>query len=491
MKKQRKKLRFPIRLKTIFMIVIFSLVLVETAMVFFSFSSSETNKKTYKSVATNLAATTAAVIDVELFKDVRKEVNDIYQTISDKVTSDDWGSDAWVAYSAKFDAIKQSPKYNELLSFLRKISTANTSEVECVYVIFLDKANKYCVYVADSAEGEDQCPPGCIDTLRKENEQLLEEGKEGIGFPAFITNTKEYGWLVTAGTAIRDGENGPVVGYAVTDVSMTKIRQVQADRIVRLFIFLLLASLGIAITGIIIVHFTLINPINRINTAAKSYNVENPEHTHEIFTQLDVKLNDEIGDLAKSMKIMENDVYNKIQELTQSKRFANQMSALANKDSLTGVRNKAAYDRAVSELNERIMKNEAPDFAVVMIDLNYLKLINDDYGHDRGDAALIKLSSIIRETFARSPIFRIGGDEFVVLLRNEDYEDLDKLITTFNAKIDNLDHNKYLLPAEKVSAAIGYAIYDRKNDKEVEDVFKRADAAMYERKHFMKEHHSK
>ena len=121
-----------------------------------------------------------------------------------------------------------------------------------------------------------------------------------------------------------------------------------------------------------------------------------------------------------------------------------------------------------------------------MVDLNYLKKINDEYGHDHGDAALQRLSSLLGEFFPHTPIFRIGGDEFIMILRDEDYHNAESIIDAFNQKIATLENDKSLLPEEQTSAAVGFSSFDPATDSCVYDVFRRADAAMYERKRQMK-----
>ena len=159
------------------------------------------------------------------------------------------------------------------------------------------------------------------------------------------------------------------------------------------------------------------------------------------------------------------------------------MELLANQDGLTGVKNKVSYNAEVARINEMIKNGEYTNFAVVMIDLNYLKDTNDTYGHDTGDIALIKLAELICETFKFSPVYRVGGDEFVVISRSKDYLRVDKLVEELkrkaNKKIDDNDK-------ECVSAAVGFSTYNPQVDKTVDDVFKRADKAMYEHKRLLK-----
>ena len=73
-------------------------------------------------------------------------------------------------------------------------------------------------------------------------------------------------------------------------------------------------------------------------------------------------------------------------------------------------------------------------FAVCMFDCNCLKQINDEYGHDKGDIFLKETTRIICDVFEHSPVFRIGGDEFVAVLQNGDYENREALLRLFDAK---------------------------------------------------------
>ena len=76
----------------------------------------------------------------------------------------------------------------------------------------------------------------------------------------------------------------------------------------------------------------------------------------------------------------------------------------------------------------------------------------------------------------------MGGDEFAIILKGQDLENIDSLIDKFNQKLSDLANNKGLSPWEAVSAAIGYATYDSDKDAGAINVFKRADNNMYENK---------
>ena len=151
----------------------------------------------------------------------------------------------------------------------------------------------------------------------------------------------------------------------------------------------------------------------------------------------------------------------------------------ANIDSLTGLRNTTSYTSWSAEFNKGI-ENKQVDLGMVVLDLNNLKKTNDEYGHGVGDELIVTAAKVISEVFQRSPIFRIGGDEFLVVLENEDLENREKLFKQFELKCSNTFINGNVnIP---VSIAFGFAKFDPDKDVCLKDVFKRADDAMYENK---------
>ena len=195
--------------------------------------------------------------------------------------------------------------------------------------------------------------------------------------------------------------------------------------------------------------------------------------------------NDEIGDITIAINEMVDRLKSTMDELMTTQQHAHAMSELATKDSLTGIRNKTAYDEHIRQLEQEMVVGR-PVFGLAMIDLNNLKVINDSYGHDKGDIALIGLSNLICEIFSHSAVFRLGGDEFACILKDRDYRISAVLINEFKKKIAETSGDERLQPWERISAAIGYATYDPSLDKNAESVLMRADQEMYECKKMMK-----
>jgi diguanylate cyclase (GGDEF)-like protein len=157
---------------------------------------------------------------------------------------------------------------------------------------------------------------------------------------------------------------------------------------------------------------------------------------------------------------------------------------LAHRDSLTGLRNTTSYNGWVSEFDRRI-RDGGISFGLAVLDINGLKEINDTYGHILGNELIKTASQIICDTFKKSPVFRIGGDEFCVILQNRDLSDINNLFESFESKCENtcIDKDNVTL---RISVAKGFSVFDPDKDTKFSDVFERADTAMYRNKKLMK-----
>ena len=155
---------------------------------------------------------------------------------------------------------------------------------------------------------------------------------------------------------------------------------------------------------------------------------------------------------------------------------------LARRDELTGVRNKMAFTELEHSLQDELDNglNNTP-FAIVVCDLNDLKMINDTKGHKAGDEYIVSSAKLLCNTFDHSPVFRIGGDEFAVFLSGQDYDSRKKLIEDLhNIALKNRDRH------EGPIIAAGIAEYDPVDDSNVDGIFERADKMMYEDKRELK-----
>ena len=158
---------------------------------------------------------------------------------------------------------------------------------------------------------------------------------------------------------------------------------------------------------------------------------------------------------------------------------------LMRRDPLTNVNNRMAYEDKEKYIQSQINSDTAPGFAIAMFDVNSLKLINDSCGHDAGDEYLIRACRLICNIFKHSPVFRIGGDEFVAILTGNDYNDRDRLKEDLEQHMSPYS-DRLPLPSNYVSVAYGISVYDPGKDMSVQDVAKRADDEMYRNKALIK-----
>ena len=172
-------------------------------------------------------------------------------------------------------------------------------------------------------------------------------------------------------------------------------------------------------------------------------------------------------------------------QIRQEQEYARNLSVarkLATIDSLTGVKNKHAYVQWEEKINAQIKSGHQGPFAVAVCDVNNLKAVNDLYGHKEGDACIKKACAKICDIFSHSPVFRIGGDEFVVILSGEDYTWRKTLMEQVNAVPQ--DRTKIRI-GETIAA--GMAEYRKDRHYSLQSLFEEADSAMYEKKQSLKE----
>ncbi len=150
------------------------------------------------------------------------------------------------------------------------------------------------------------------------------------------------------------------------------------------------------------------------------------------------------------------------------------------RDGLTGVKNKRCFTETERRFNASITDGSLTEFAVAVCDLNNLKMVNDKWGHIAGDTYICESSKLICDTFKRSPVFRIGGDEFVVILTGDDFDNRRKL----SEKLTNTIHEGKWPGG--IIIACGVADFQPGHDIELKTVFDRADQVMYETKKRLK-----
>lgn len=222
--------------------------------------------------------------------------------------------------------------------------------------------------------------------------------------------------------------------------------------------------------------------------ASASTGKRNPDDL--LFTPPDIHTGNEVEVLTKAMTKLSEDMRDYVKGIVAAEDEARdlqvhvtEMNAIAYQDALTHVKNRAAYDE-LARLLDRDITGGGAEFGLVMVDLNALKIVNDRYGHDKGNEYIVGTCKQICDVYTHSPVFRIGGDEFVVALQGEDYRDRDALLAKLRQAFEATRRDESREPWQRYSAALGMAVYEQGDD--VEHVLNRADQRMYEAKADMK-----
>ena len=208
-------------------------------------------------------------------------------------------------------------------------------------------------------------------------------------------------------------------------------------------------------------------PLKQLTEAAKQV-----DEGHYDFT-LEYNGRDEVGTLTRTFKRMADHM----------KAHISDMNRRVYVDALTSVRTKGAFATYIEDMQKKLDEGpeEGGSFGIGVFDCDDLKTINDKYGHDKGDIYLQTASRLICKVFQHSPVFRIGGDEFSVVLRNDDLQNREALMSTFEkamADISASTENRW----EQVHVAMGIAVFNPQIDHSVIDTVRRADKIMYSNK---------
>ena len=421
--------------KTILLIVCIAAIISILAIAIYDKGIKDLITTQYEERSVDITRLVAESIDTRRLTNVQKAVREIYDQADNRVMSDQWGTPEFDAYVAQYASIEEMDDYQTLRADLRRMQ--DVLDVNCLYITWLDVENECNVYLIDAAY-DDPCPVGCIDPIFMEDPEALKN--PDLGFPPNTTNTPEYGWIVATGMPIHD-EQGQFIAIAAVDISMNDIMSRQHRSMLFVVLVFMILTLLVSIAGILLVNHAIVKPINTLSQAAAQY-----KHNRKVFSELKMARGDEIGVLADSMADMEKDINGYISNLEETtnnlisaREHAQEMDRAANIDALTKVRNKRAYDIEVKRLNE-----STHPYGIAMIDMNGLKAINDTHGHEKGDISINAVCQIVCRVFKHSPVYRVGGDEFVVILENNDYQERDELIQALAEAIrQNADDASY------------------------------------------------
>lgn len=320
----RSKIKFPLKLKAVLIIIVLSAVLCTVSIFMSALRFSRMNEENFKNQASDLALTASFTVDGDAMKAVRDKIFEVFAAIPEDeiVLSDDWGSDAFNAQLDRFASIMDMPEFKEVHEQLSKMQTAGISTLSSIYSVdyYFGASKPYAMYLVDAAE-EDACPPGVIDSAEEAD---WEHAEKHESMEPYITNYETYGWLVTA-TAPVYNSSGEYVGVVGVDLDMTEIKANETTFIFELAIMLFAVTAVICIITLVIIDFTVIRPINKLSDVASDYIGDNEDKKK--FADVDIKRADEIGNLSGAMVKMEHDIEKYIEDITSMVSEKERLSA--------------------------------------------------------------------------------------------------------------------------------------------------------------------
>ena len=369
-----------------------------------------------------------------------------------------------------------SPEYRKIYDTL-KVFLDNT-DLRFIYCVSAVGNDKY-IFTVDPAKENYAAQFGQLVKFTDSLHNVFLKGKASVDRDSY---EDEWGRFYSAYSPILNSE-GEVVGAVAVDFDA---EWYDAKSVSGVWAIFAISAVSLVVGAVIAVLVTikfknrfdyLYNEVISISDEIESLSKSVPE---EYYTSPDVPkklteaaksdMTDKLGGIGHKLISMQSKLHT----------YIDYVSKQAFIDRMTGAKNKSAYIEKVKELDVEVARKTG-NFAVVVFDINGLKVTNDNYGHEYGDRVINDSFRIMRRVFGKENLYRIGGDEFIALLKDVDREELDRLFARADEAMKSFNENEkdYDIP---VTFSKGGAVYDPEKDTEYKQIFKRADDRMYEDK---------
>ena len=303
---------------------------------------------------------------------------------------------------------------------------------------------------------------------------LAEAGK---GTPAFddYAYIDDWGEYYSAYCPVFS-DDGKVVAIVACDCSAAWYHKEVATNVASIIILtgvstVISISLALLINSRIRRKFNiLVRDTNELQADVDSL-IDNINMPEEFIIDEEVKpehKDDQILELRGRVNLMQKEL----------RKYLEYTKTLAYIDPLTGMGNRTSYIERIKQFDNSL--SEESILTLIVFDINGLKTINDTYGHDIGDKSIIAAGNAIKAVFGSKVSYRIGGDEMVVIIENNNEDEIKELINRFESNLVTFNARKEL-PFE-LALAKGYAIFNYEIDSSFKDLFNRADGSMYQNK---------
>lgn len=375
------------------------------------------------------------------------------------------------------DDVGSSPAYLAAYDTLSVIQ--ERFGIEYVYTVRYDEGYQTFVFTIDP----DPVDPALFGEVMESPTEALFSANRGVAAVDTVPMKDRWGCFYSAYCPVRDSA-GNITGVVGVDFDVQWYRsQVRAQTLS----IIISSSISLAV-GFLILLLALSRTRKKFHllyNELSSLSSDVEKMTEEIISTPDYEETDhetESGDasLPEASSSEESiEMFGGKIRSTQAKlrAYIAHVHEQAYTDIMTGFGNKTAYLDLVKVLNRRIEVDNA-SFSIAVFDINGLKRINDNYGHEYGDMIIVDSASAIRKIFGEAHLFRIGGDEFIAVLEEASEEKLSSLFRALDQEVSrfNAEDKQYEMT---LSFSKGFAVYKPELDDEFKSVFKRADEEMY------------
>jgi len=457
----------------LYLFLISTIILIASSIIIFSYIVSRKQIDTYyKNITTENSKNFAYNIDGDFIAKLRTLLeSDEYQELREIAEEND-DEELIKNYLIEHDLWEE---YSTIQSNIDNY-LANMNTIKYIYIMaYGGKDATEDMYLIDSTD-EPIYESGFYEIREDQlmNTEILEVE------PA-ISYSDEWGWLYSDYAPIYDS-NKNLVAIVGCDVKVQDMISARCQYLIYAIIGSLIISSIIFIGAIAFNSKLIIKPLKSISKQVQEFKPSDDTLEANIIN-MEFNTKNEITEIYDNIRSMEIDIVDYIKNIHSMEKTIetkdnqiNKLSVETLKDPLTRVGNKGAYLQKIQELNK-----STNNFAIIMVDINNLKQINDEFGHKAGDKYIQGCCKLICDTFTHSPVYRIGGDEFVVIIENNDYDNRYILYNQLKGLFTQSFLSENNKPWEKLSASVGMA-ENSLDDNSAELVFKRADRAMYEEK---------
>ena len=471
----KEKKFFSIRLKMyIFVIITILSVAFGTSTIAYTTGADQIDRY-YKQNTADNARNFASMVDGDFLRELRRAAeSEEFQAIRNQAEENDDEAPVEQYLREKGLWDRYSDTRDRITAYLE-----NMKGIKYLYIVAHgDKNAEHDMYLVDDKENP------IYETGYYEEREAELRGVDIANLPEPTISHGDWGWLCSDFKPVFDSD-GKCVCIVGCDIGMDDV-MAERQRLLLILVAGVLIFTSVVLTAaFVFINKTIVTPLHSMTDEMKKFTPsENLSYQEAGVIDLNIKSHDEINEIYQGIRDMQIHIIDYLKDKQKAEKDLrhkdeqiDQLSIETYKDALTGVGNKAAYLKRVGELN-RQQTSENLEYAIVMVDINNLKAINDEHGHRAGDQYIKGCCHMICEVFKHSPVYRIGGDEFTVLLQDSDYVNRKELCEQLRADYERTSAQRDVSPWLRYSAAVGMA-EKAADDNSVELVFRRADEAMY------------